>query len=330
MKEIPHVMQSIMNKAIKNEATDIHFYVSETVVNVYFRINGLRFLNQEISVKQYTVLLVHLKFTASMDIGESLKPQDGSLEYDLNNRLYSLRLSTLPMVNMESLTIRILPQTEKYKLEELLLFKYQVKAIKRLSRLNSGLIIMSGPTGSGKTTLMYSMIEDLLKEKKLQIITLEDPVERNIDEVIQIQINEQAKISYETGLKAILRHDPDVILVGEIRDAKTAEYAFRAALTGHLVLTTVHASNLQGTIERLKELGISNIEIKQSLKSIISIKLVLLKEIKKVKRRAAITEMTENYNWIENKTKRDYLTFSDLRKKAYAYGFIEADELYVT
>src|SRR5699024_5509227 len=271
--------------------------------------------------KQYAVILLHLKFSASMDIGESFRPQDGALDYVYNNNSYSLRLSTLPVGQSESLTIRILPQTKRYSLNQLCLFPFQNKELLNLLNLTSGLVIFSGSTGSGKTTLMYSLIEELLKIRSAQIITLEDPVERPLKDVIQIQINKTANINYETGLKAILRHDPDVILIGEIRDALTAKYAFRAALTGHLVLTTIHANNGKGTLERLKDIGISELDIKQTVKSIICLDLILLRKFKEKRRRAAIAEIImPEIN--DKKTKHfKYLSFKELRERACLYGF---------
>lgn len=320
-------IHEILIIAFKKNATDIHFYVDEEEVKIFYRINGTRKLKKIINFKQYTIILLHLKFSASMDIGESFRPQDGALDYQYREHNYSLRLSTLPVKYSESLTIRILPQTKKYSLNELCLFPFQNKEIVKLLNLSSGLIIFSGPTGSGKTTLMYSLIEELLKMKSAQIITLEDPIERSLNDVIQIQINNTAQITYETGLKSILRHDPDVILLGEIRDSVTAKYAFRAALTGHLVLTTIHANSAQGTIERLKEIGIREFEIKQTVQSVISLELILLKTFNNISRRAAIAEIILPAKSNNNTNKENFLSFKELRKRAYAYGFISQKEV---
>jgi len=323
--------EKLINKILiigfKEHATDIHFYREEEKVKVYFRINGIRKLKKEIKYKQYAVILLHLKFSASMDIGESFRPQDGALDYVYNNNSYSLRLSTLPVGQSESLTIRILPQTKRYSLNQLCLFPFQNKELLNLLNLTSGLVIFSGSTGSGKTTLMYSLIEELLKIRSAQIITLEDPVERPLKDVIQIQINKTAKINYESGLKAILRHDPDVILLGEIRDSLTAKYAFRAALTGHLVLTTIHANNAKGTLDRLKEIGISELEIKQTVKSVVSLELILLKTFLKKTRRAAIAEIITPQLSSQELSPSNFLTFKELRKRAYLYGFVSEKEI---
>ncbi len=327
MNHAEKLINDILIIGFKEHATDLHFYVEEDNVKIFYRINGVRKLKKEINLKQYTVILLHLKFTASMDIGESFRPQDGALDYQYNNNDYSLRLSTLPVRYSESLTIRILPQTKRYSLSQLCLFPFQNTEILKLLNLNSGLIIFSGSTGSGKTTLMYSLIEELLKLRSAQIITLEDPIERPLKDVVQIQINKTAKINYETGLKAILRHDPDVILLGEIRDALTAKYAFRAALTGHLVLTTIHANNAEGTLERLKEIGISELEIKQTVKSVVSLELILLGKIQKNQRRAAIAEIISPQLSGEKMSQSKFLSFKELRERAYLYGFISEKEI---
>ncbi len=327
MNNAEKIIKNILIIAFNETASDIHFYVEEDSVKVFYRINGMRQLKKKISFKQYTVILLHLKFSASMDIGESFRPQDGALDYKYKNHQYSLRLSTLPVKYTESLTIRILPQTKRYSIDELCLFPFQHEKITELLSLTSGLIIFSGSTGSGKTTLMYSLIEKLLETKNSQIITLEDPIERNLTDVIQIQINNTAQINYESGLKAILRHDPDVILLGEIRDALTAKYAFRAALTGHLVLTTIHANNAKGTLDRLKEIGISELEINQTVKSVISLELILLNKIKGYKRRAAIAEIISPHLKKEKTDEFKFLSFKELRKKAYLYGFIPKEKI---
>lgn len=327
MNNAEKIINDILIIAFKKNASDLHFYIEENVVKVFYRINGVRKLKKKINMKQYTIMLLHLKFSASMDIGESFRPQDGALDYKYNNHDYSLRLSTLPVRYSESLTIRILPQTKRYPLEKLCLFPFQNKKILKLLKLTSGLVIFSGSTGSGKTTLMYSLIEELLKLRSAQIITLEDPIERSLTDVIQIQINNTAQINYENGLKAILRHDPDVILLGEIRDALTAKYAFRAALTGHLVLTTIHANNAKGTLERLKEIGITELEIKQTVKSVVSLELILLKSVKENQRRAAIAEICFPELGKHSIKQSKFLSFEELRKRAYLYGFIPEKEI---
>lgn len=191
---------------------------------------------------------------------------------------------------------------------------------------------MSGPTGSGKTTTLYSLLEEILQEGSYQAITLEDPIEKELHHILQVQINERAGITYQTGLKAALRHDPDILMVGEIRDKYTAQFSFEAALTGHLVLSTLHAKDAIGTIHRLLEMGIKQIELEQSLIAVASIKLLPIEIKGEVKRRAAILELLDGDRLkvalkggdIPDKNNHIH-SFHYLRKKAYAYGFISEE-----
>src|SRR5690625_1159336 len=188
-----------------------------------------------------------------MDIGEVRKPQNGTFTFANGEKSYALRLSTLPVQQIESLAIRLLPIEENLTLQQLFLFPYQLQQLKRILTYKHGLILFTGPTGSGKTTTLYVLLDTLVKTESYQTITLEDPIEKRIDNLLQVQINEKSGVTYDVGLKAALRHDPDVIMVGEIREAKIAQFAHRAALTGHLVLSTLHAKDSFGTIERLLE-----------------------------------------------------------------------------
>jgi len=266
-----------------------------------------------------------------MDIGEIRKPQNGTITHDDLESSYSLRLSTLPVHRMESLAIRILPLEETYLLDELFLFPNQLKMLKKWIHHQAGLLLFSGPTGSGKSTTLYALLETILQNKSYQAITLEDPVEKEINHMLQVQINEKAGITYESGLKAALRHDPDIIMVGEIRDEHTAHFCFEAALTGHLVFSTLHAKSAVGTIHRLLDMGIQQIELEQSLIAVASIQLVPIQIVGKVERRAAILEILEGKELMQelkgggNQNARPIHSFYHLRKKAFAYGFISKE-----
>ncbi|TMN20955.1 hypothetical protein FFL34_01640 [Lentibacillus cibarius] len=189
-------------------------------------------------------------------------------------------------------------------------------------------IYITSPTGSGKTTTLYTLLQSILEENSFQTITLEDPVEKDIDDILQVQVNEKAGITYQTGLKAALRHDPDIIMIGEIRDRFTAQFAFDASLTGHLVLSTLHAGNAQGTIQRLLEMGITNTDMKQSLIAVAAQQLIPVSTNHQTTRRAAILEMLDGTT-LENvldsgglQSTDHFHTFDHLRKKAFAHGFI--------
>ncbi|RLL48090.1 competence protein [Oceanobacillus piezotolerans] len=325
----------LLKAALLRESTDIHFSPFPSATNIYFRILGKRMLYKKITPQHYHLLLSHYKFISGMDIGETRKPQNGAYQYQQNNASYSLRLSTLPLNNMESLAIRILPQDQQYSLQDLFLFPYQVKRIKEWIANRSGLILLTGPTGSGKTTALYTLLETILKEKSYQTITLEDPIEKELQDILQVQVNEKAGVTYQTGLKAALRHDPDIIMIGEIRDKYTASFVFEAALTGHLVLSTLHAKNAVGTIQRLLEMGIRKMDIIQTLIAVASTQLIPLHMPNTVQKRAAILELLEG-EYLEKAVKgvdvHDFQleTFEKLRRKAFAYGFINEETYHET
>jgi len=324
--------KKIVNASIEAHASDIHFYPFQNQTDIYFRIQGKRILFQKIRTVQYQLLLTYYKFISGMDIGETRRPQNGTIEHEMNSKLFSLRISTLPLHHLESLAIRILPQDTTFKLERLFLFPYQLKRIKNWIKNRAGIILFTGPTGSGKTTALYALLESIIKEESYQTITLEDPIEKEIDNILQVQVNEKAGITYQIGLKAALRHDPDIIMVGEIRDRYTAEFAFEASLTGHLVLSTLHAKNAIGTIHRLIDMGIERNDLKQSLIAVAALDLIPIQLNNNVTRRAAILELLEREsleNAIEGKDAKPavFHSFDNLRKKAYAYGFI-TEEVY--
>ena len=316
-----------LNAATEAQASDIHFYPLSTHTDVYFRIHGERIFYKKVLIGYYQILLTYLKFTSGMDIGETRKPQNGTMEHE-DHQKYSLRLSTLPVGSTESLAIRILPQEENLSLDQLFLFPNQLTKIKDWITNQAGLILFTGPTGSGKSTTLYSLLQSILQEKSYQTITLEDPIEKEIDHILQVQVNEKAGITYQSGLKAALRHDPDIIMIGEIRDKYTAQFAFEASLTGHLVLSTLHAKDAQGTINRLVEMGISHTELQQSLIAVAATRLLPIQIDGEVHRRASILELLSGKvlaSVLDGKGASqfpEYRTFEHLRKKAYAYGFI--------
>ncbi|WP_077326950.1 competence type IV pilus ATPase ComGA [Virgibacillus siamensis] len=320
----------LLQSAIKLQASDIHFYPFPDKTDIYFRILGKRILHKTISIHQYQSLLTYYKFTSGMDIGEVRKPQDGTLIHDTLNQHFSLRLSTLPVNHTESLAIRILPQEENLTLDQLFLFPAQLAKLKNWISNRAGIILFTGPTGSGKTTTLYALLQNILTEKSYQTITLEDPIEKDIHDILQVQVNEKAGITYQTGLKAALRHDPDIIMVGEIRDRYTAEFAFDASLTGHLVLSTLHAKSAAGTVHRLLEMGLKLSDLKQSLVAVASLQLLPVIINSTVTRRAAIMELLDGIRLEKQLTGKEHTmnnfhTFDHLRKKAFAYGYIDEE-----
>ncbi|WP_067730395.1 competence type IV pilus ATPase ComGA [Oceanobacillus damuensis] len=333
MNPASKLSDNLLNASFKVKASDIHFYPFQNHTDIYFRIQGKRVYFKSIRMEQYQLLLTYYKFTSGMDIGDTRKPQNGTIEPKEDSGLYSLRISTLPLNNLESMAIRILPQSTTLTLDQLFLFPNQLNRIRQWILNRAGIILFTGPTGSGKTTALYALLESMLQEKSFQTITLEDPIEKNIDNILQVQINEKAGISYQTGLKAALRHDPDIIMVGEIRDRHTAKFAFEASLTGHLVLSTLHAKNAAGTIHRLIDMGIKRSDLKQSLIAVAALELLPLKD-DITARRAAILELLDDDQLERVIDGKDFQSevfhsFEYLRKKAFAYGFI-SEEIFNT
>ena len=281
-----------------------------------------------------------------MDIGERRRPQNGALTVVNNAITISLRLSTLPTSYQESLVIRILPENSYHPLSQLSLFPQTTKKLFSLLKHSHGLIIFTGPTGSGKTTTLYSLLHETKKVFNRNIISLEDPIEKKSKDVLQVQVNEKAGITYASGLKAILRHDPDIIMVGEIRDAETAKIAVRASLTGHLVLTTMHTRDSKGAIYRLLEFGVSLQEIEQTLIAIAAQRLVdltcpycegkctpLCKKLRHT-RRAGVYELMSGSALTSalkeargEKTTYRYQKLRDVIKKGIALGYLYPDAL---
>jgi competence protein ComGA len=273
---IEQLAERIVSDAARNQASDIHIIPRQNDTLIQLRINNHIVPRHYLPKEECDRLVSHFKFMANMDIGERRRPQSGSFVCYVNRSSYGLRLSTLPSNNSESLVIRLLPQQEHIPFYQLSLFPNMTRKLLALLKHAHGLIIFTGPTGCGKTTTLYSLLNETAHLFHRNIITLEDPIEKNYDGVLQVQVNEKAGITYAAGLKAILRHDPDIIMVGEIRDAETARIAVRAALTGHLVLSTMHTRDARGAIFRLHEFGVNWLEVEQTLVAVTAQRLVEL------------------------------------------------------
>lgn len=344
MNSVKQFADQLVKEACTLRASDVHIVPRREDVVVQLRIDR-DLVTKHCVAKEFGDRLVsHFKFLASMDIGERRKPQNGALQMSINETEVHLRLSTLPTVYHESLVIRIHLQTSEQPLSHLALFPNTAKTLLSFLHHSHGLLIFTGPTGSGKTTTMYALLEVAKKQGSRRIVTLEDPIEKRKEDLLQIQINEKAGITYATGLKAILRHDPDIILVGEIRDEETAKIAIRASLTGHLVLTTLHTNDARGAVLRLLDFGITLQEIEQSLLAVAAQRLVelkcpfcnkrcssLCKKMRKV-RRASIYELLygNELRQVIREARGErvvyrYMTLQDYIRKGQALGFLEED-----
>lgn len=327
------------------KASDIHIVPLKDKAVIQFRIDkdllDIDFIEKEFSAK----LVSHYKFLAGMDIGEKRRPQNGAINVTIDHHAVNLRFSTLPTLYEESLVIRVLPQEHVPSLKNLVLFPQTSNKLLSLMKKQYGLIVLTGPTGSGKTTTLYSLIDEARKQFNRKVITLEDPVEKRNDGFLQVQINEKAGITYSAGLKAILRHDPDIIMVGEIRDEETASAAIRAAYTGHLVLSSLHTGNALGALYRLKEFGIPAQDLEHTLAGIAAQRLVNVKcpycesgcspyciSLKRVNR-LAICEILEGLNLKRainemkgNQAYYQYKKINDLIAKGIALGYLSHEE----
>lgn len=274
MLSIETLVNEIIDEAMERRASDIHIEPLEDNVVVRYRVFGGLQHGSTIPYDLFNLLITRLKISANLDIAEKRKPQDGSFRHYWGARAIDLRLSTLPLVRGEKAVMRILDKSAlKAKLDLLGMPEYIVEGIKRMATKPYGIIFVTGPTGSGKTTTVYSVL-NLIDKKKKNITTIEDPVEYQIDGINQVQINNAAGITFAAALKSILRQDPDVVMVGEIRDKETAEIAVRAALTGHLVISTLHTNDTVAAIYRLIDMGIDPFLVAASVVGIVAQRLV--------------------------------------------------------
>lgn len=271
---IVKLVNSIISEAVKMRASDIHIEPFEDDLRVRYRIDGDLQEIMKLSIKSHPPIVTRIKIMGKMDIAEKRIPQDGRVEFIVNEKQIDMRLSTLPTVYGEKVVIRLLDRDSfLFSKEDLGFNKENLKQFNKILRQPYGIILVTGPTGSGKTTTLYAVLKELNTIDK-NIITVEDPVEYKLDGINQVQVNNKAGLTFANGLRSILRQDPDIIMVGEIRDSETAEIAVRAAITGHLVLSTLHTNDTASTIARLIDMGIEPYMISSSVVGIISQRLV--------------------------------------------------------
>ncbi|MFL0196875.1 GspE/PulE family protein [Clostridium sp. WILCCON 0269] len=264
----------IIDKAIDERASDLHIEPFQNNVTIRMRIDGIIGEYIKIPANIYPLICTRIKIMADMDIAEKRIPQDGKIKYVKQNLNYDLRVSTLPTIYGEKLVLRILYKDESIKhLNTLGFLKEDEKKVRAMISRSHGLILVVGPTGSGKTTTLYSILNTINKYEK-NIVSIEDPVEYTVDNVNQVNVNSKIGLDFAQGLRSILRQDPDVIMLGEIRDEETAHIAIRAAVTGHLVISTLHTNDAIESIVRLKDMGVAQYFIEDALIGVISQRLV--------------------------------------------------------
>jgi len=268
-------VNQILQQAVKDNATDIHIEPYEDELRVRYRVDGILYdLSIPETIAYFKAAIVsRIKIMANLDIAERRLPQDGRIKIKVAGEEMDLRVSTLPTQFGESVDIRILSGAMLYSLENLGLLGSDLEILERLIKKPHGIIFVTGPTGSGKTTTLYACLSRV-NNKDRKIITIEDPVEYQIRGVTQIQVHPRIGLSFATGLRSMLRHDPDIMMVGEVRDFETAEITIRVALTGHLVFSTLHTNDAAGAITRLLDMGIEPFLVASSVECFIAQRLV--------------------------------------------------------
>ena len=272
--DIPHLVELLLNSAIKDKVTDIHITPEKTTTQIFYRIDGVLELYYSLPIQLHQQMVARIKILSNLDISEQRKPQDGAFSYEFLNESFDLRVSTLPTNEGENIVMRLLGKNASlFNLTNLGLNEENSKKVEEYFLKPYGIILIVGPTGSGKTTTLYSALRKINSLKK-NVMTIEDPIEYKFSFIRQTQLNVKAGYTFDAAIRAFMRQDPDVMLVGEIRDSATAELAVRASITGHLVLSTLHTNDAVGTIPRLEDLEIPSYLIGSGLLAVIAQRLV--------------------------------------------------------
>ncbi|ABO49557.1 type II secretion system protein E [Desulforamulus reducens MI-1] len=276
-EEVPiiQLVYQIIDRAIDQGASDIHIEPQEKRVRIRYRIDGMLILGMELAPTLDKAIISRIKIMSQLNIAEKRVPQDGRIQYGKQSRNFDLRVSTMPTVYGEKAVIRILnPESiKKYQLAQLGFSAYNLKSFQKCLRATSGMVLITGPTGCGKTTTLYAILNELNLEDR-NFSTIEDPVEYRLEGINQTQVNTKTGMTFAVGLRALLRQDPDIIMVGEIRDRETAEIAVTAAGTGHLVFSTLHTNDALGALDRLIHMGLEIFQVASSVLVVVAQRLV--------------------------------------------------------
>ena len=268
------LVDSIIKEAIPDHASDIHIEPFEKVVNVRYRIDGDLEKRASFPIEAFSAVCARLKIMSGMNIAERRIPQDGRINLKIGDNEYDFRVSTLPTVFGEKFVIRILDKRSfKFTRKDIGFTEDENLVVDKMLARPHGIILLTGPTGCGKSTTLYSFIKEV-NDPTVNIVTVEDPVEYSMEGVNQTQVNTKANMTFAAALRSILRQDPDIIMIGEIRDEETAEIAVRSAITGHLVFSTLHTNDAVGAITRLEDMGVDNYLVADALVGVIAQRLV--------------------------------------------------------
>lgn len=271
---ISQLVNLIISEAIKDRCSDIHVEPDDRVLRVRYRVDGILKETSTLGERFILPVISRIKIMSKMDIAEKRYPQDGRFKFVMDNKSFDTRVSTFPTIYGENVVIRLLDQSSiVISLEELGFLPRDMEKVRYLIQKPYGFILVTGPTGSGKTTSLYAIL-NTINSKEKHIVTLEDPVEYRLELIRQCQINIKAGLTFAAGLRSILRQDPDGIMVGEIRDFETAEIAIQSALTGHLVLSTLHTNDAASSLARLADMGVEPFMISSSVEGVIAQRLV--------------------------------------------------------
>jgi len=271
---IVRLLEAILTRAVRDNAADVHLEPAQGEFRVRMRVDGVLYEIDPPPAHLAAALISRVKVLANLDISETRMPQDGRIEMVVDNHQIDLRVSTVPIQGGESVVLRILDRRAlKLNLADLGLIEDEMGKLEDFVSLPHGIVLVTGPTGSGKTTTLYSLLQRINQPGR-KIITVEDPVEYDLDGIVQVPVNEAIGVNYSKVLRTILRQDPDVILVGEIRDPETAQIAVEAALTGHLVLSTLHTNDAPSTITRMVDLGVEPFLLAATLEGVVAQRLV--------------------------------------------------------
>ena len=268
------LVNRILFDAVQQQASDIHFQPVENAMVVRMRMDGVLFDTREIPKSLQEEVLTRIKVAGRMDIAEKRLPQDGRATVNVGQRVIDLRIASMPSSHGERIVVRLLDKSARlYRLPELGMDPLSLQRFRNAISVEHGLILVTGPTGSGKSTTLYSALQEL-DTRERNAVTLEDPIEYQLEGISQTQINLKKGMTFASGLRSVLRQDPDMIMVGEIRDAETAMMAVQAALTGHLVFSTLHTNDAASAVTRMMDLGIEPYLLASSLVSVLAQRLV--------------------------------------------------------
>ena len=278
LEPVVKMINTLIRQAYAQNASDIHIEPSEKNLLVRFRINGDLVLYLKMTMAVHSAVLTRLKIMGGMNIAEKRLPQDGKYRFLREDMTVDLRISTLPTIYGEKAAIRLLDNGKRMcfsGMDQLGMSSLQAEQYEKILKTPNGIVLVSGPTGSGKTTTLYATLNKIVK-KSINVITVEDPVEKTIEGASQVQVNQKAGLTFASALRSILRQDPDVIMIGEIRDTETAAIGVRAAITGHLVLSTIHTGDCASSITRLIDMGVEPYMAAAALSGIVAQRLVKL------------------------------------------------------